>query len=120
MSTILVIEDEQAISEVVVEILEDAQHTTMAASNGREGLALIAEQRPDLIICDVMMPILDGRGFCEAIRAEPVYSTIPVIMMSAGTFLSADEYRYDAFIYKPFDLDNFLIVVNKVLQRHAS
>lgn len=119
MSMILVIEDEQAICEVIVEILQDAQHSTVSASNGREGLALIAQQRPDLIICDVMMPIMDGRGFCDVIRADAAYSTIPIIMMSAGTFVTADECRYDAFIYKPFDLDSFMGVVNQVLEKQA-
>src|SRR5690242_10258304 len=99
MSMILVIEDEQAISEVIVQLLEDEQHVIMAASNGQEGLNLIAQHVPDLIICDVMMPILDGRAFCKAVRADVMYSAIPVIMMSAGTFVSATECTYQAFIY---------------------
>lgn len=118
MSMILVIEDELAICEVIVQILEDEQHSTLAAGNGQEGLKFITQQLPDLIICDVMMPILDGRAFCHIIKANPMYSAIPLIMMSAGTFMSTKECNYDAFIYKPFDLDEFVVVVNQVLKHH--
>jgi two-component system, OmpR family, alkaline phosphatase synthesis response regulator PhoP len=119
MSVILVIEDELSIGEFIADLLKDEQHSMMVASNGQEGLRLIAERRPDLIICDVMMPILDGRTFCQTVKADPVYAAIPMIMMSAGSLLSSDECNYAAFIYKPFNIDEFLAVISQVLNNHS-
>jgi two-component system alkaline phosphatase synthesis response regulator PhoP len=114
MKLILIIEDEVTICEVLVGLLEES-YRTITASNGQSGLAMLAQHRPDLIICDVMMPILDGRAFCTAVRSNPEYEDIALIMMSAGATLKQSECDYQAFVPKPFDADELMEIVMHVI-----
>jgi DNA-binding NarL/FixJ family response regulator len=101
MKKILVIEDHAMMRRNIVTILEMEGYTTFAAANGREGLALVASEHPDLVICDVMMPELDGRGVLQALRADPLTASVPFIFLTAkgekadqrsGMNLGADDY----------------------------
>lgn len=107
--TVLVIEDELSIAEMVRTMLEDEGYRVLLAANGREGLAQLATERPDLVLSDVMMPILDGREVCKALEADPEYRSIPVILMSATNESSVrGTCAYTAFLNKPFDMDTLL------------
>ena len=115
MKTILVVEDEEAIASLVATVLEEEGYRVVTAANGREGLARLAESRPDLVLCDVMMPILDGREMYRAMRDDPAYRSIPVVLMSAGgesSVRGADA----AFLAKPFDLDTLLNVLTPLIE----
>ena len=83
MATVLVVEDEFGIADVLETILTDKGYRVLTACNGQQGLARLAEEKPDLILLDFMMPILNGAGVLRAMTAEPAYHRIPVIMMSA-------------------------------------
>lgn len=109
MTLILVVEDEAAIADVVRDVLEDEGYSVRWAGNGRDGLAAVAEQPPQLVLSDIMMPVLDGRAMCRAIQSDPRYRHIPIVLMSAAALdVAADTCRYAAFVRKPFDLDRLL------------
>jgi two-component system, sensor histidine kinase and response regulator len=106
MTTILVIEDERDVRENLQEILELEDFDVLTAENGRIGLQLAIDRRPDLIICDVMMPELDGYGVISALRKNESTLQTTFIFLSAkstdedrkkGISLGANDY-----LTKPF------------------
>lgn len=106
MTTILVIEDEYDVRENLQEILEMEDFNVLTAENGKIGLQIALEQQPDLIICDVMMPELDGYGVISSLRQNLITIKTPFIFLSAkstdedrekGLKLGADDY-----LTKPF------------------
>ena len=115
MKTVLVVEDEPAIREVVAEVLREEGYRVVVAADGRAGLELLAWERPDLVLMDVMMPELDGREALREARARPDLPPVPVVLMSAAVALGRDDPPVDAFLPKPFDLDNLLTLVNSLL-----
>ncbi|GLV56110.1 hypothetical protein KDH_29540 [Dictyobacter sp. S3.2.2.5] len=116
MNTILVVDDEISIIEVLQDVLTDEGYEVMTASNGQEGLICLEEMRPDLVLCDVMMPVLDGRELCRRMAANPRYHTIPLIFMTAvHKAFSQIDCNYVAVIAKPFDIDELLDVVAKFI-----
>ncbi|MEG4227086.1 response regulator [Microcoleus sp. N9_B2] len=101
MAMILVIEDEEAIRENILELLEAENFEGIGAINGKVGIKLAIEKIPDLILCDMMMPEVDGHGVIKALRSEPLTATIPFIFLTAkadkvdirtGMELGADDY----------------------------
>ncbi len=111
MKEILVVEDEYAIAELVSIILEEAGYRVTIAQNGREGLNYLAAHRPALVICDVMMPLLDGRQLARVMHTNPAYRAIPIVMMSALPELAQHNGLYAAYLNKPFDPDDLLEVI---------
>jgi DNA-binding response OmpR family regulator len=83
MQKILVIEDERGIRDNVVDILTFEEFDTIPALNGKAGVELAQEHLPDLILCDLRMPELDGYGVVRALRAHASTATIPIIIMTA-------------------------------------
>ena len=83
MATVLVVDDERPILEMLIEIVEDAGHTALHAYDGTQALQLAQRYRPDLIISDVMMPKLDGYGLLAAVRGDPAIASTSMILMSA-------------------------------------
>jgi CheY-like chemotaxis protein len=104
MQTVLVVDDEFGVAEVLQSILEDEGYRVVTAINGKQALTRLAEHTPDVIMLDYMMPILDGTQTLEAIRKEPAFKNIPVIMMSSLEEAAVRETctDYDTFLRKPF------------------
>jgi Osmosensitive K+ channel histidine kinase len=101
VAKILVIEDEESIRENILDLLEAENFEGIGAINGQVGIKLANEQIPDLILCDMMMPEVDGHGVLKALRSEPLTATIPFIFLTAkadksdirtGMELGADDY----------------------------
>ena len=119
---ILVIEDSTSIRASLVELLRIKDYEVEAARNGIIGLELVAEFQPDLIICDIMMPELDGYQVLEAVRKVPKHANTPFIFLSAkadngdvrqGMILGADDY-----LTKPFKDTELFAAVEARLARH--
>jgi CheY-like chemotaxis protein len=100
---------------MVAAFLEESGYETRTAANGHEGLDILATWRPDLVILDMMMPVMDGRGFRAVQMSHADWRRIPVIVLSATrAFLSQEEtVGARAVIAKPFDLDPLLELVEE-------
>ena len=88
-------------------------HQVQRAMNGREALQLIHNTPPDLVLSDIMMPVLGGADLCRSLKAAPDTRRIPVILMSAGSQRLAAGAGADAFLAKPFDLEQLEAVVER-------
>ncbi len=124
MAKILVIEDEEAIRENILDLLEAENFESMGAANGKIGIKMAIAQIPDLILCDMMMPEIDGHGVLKALRSEPITATIPFIFLTAkaektdirlGMELGADDY-----ITKPCTPQELLKAVAIRLEKHKA
>ena len=108
---ILIVDDERPIGELLVTVFEDYGHRARHALHGRQALQVVAEERPHLILSDVMMPVMNGVDLCRRLKACAETQEIPVILMTAaGTSMTA-QVPADALISKPFDLENLTRVV---------
>ena len=107
MHTLLVIDDHDDIRENIAEILSLAGYHTLTAENGKRGMEIALKENPDLIVCDIMMPELDGYGVLHLLRKNPSTEHIPFIFLTAKTerldFRKGMEMGADDFITKPFD-----------------
>ncbi len=117
MTKILVIEDEETVRENILELLDAEGFDAIAAENGRIGLALAQQQLPDLILCDIRMPELDGYSVLRALRSEPTTKKIPFIFLSAKAaktdFSLGLELGANAYITKPFTLTQLLDTIEE-------
>jgi DNA-binding response OmpR family regulator len=123
MTLILVVEDETQILLNIQEILELAEFSVITGADGKVGLQLAKTKNPDLIICDIMMPGLNGYEVLQELRQEPKTADIPLIFLTAkierndfrqGMVLGADDY-----ISKPFEPFEILQAVNARLERYS-
>ena len=109
MTTILVVDDDAFITEMLQACLEDEGYQVVIAHNGQEGLACLKTAPVALVLCDFMMPVLDGVQMCRTLQATPQYQAIPFVLMSAlPTAIDAASCRFAALLAKPFDLDELL------------
>jgi two-component system response regulator VicR len=113
--TILIVEDEGAIADLARSFLEEEGYRVVLASNGREGFRLRKEEGIDLVISDVMMPVMDGREFARAVRGDPAHAHLPLILMSAAGSGVVGDVPHTAFLAKPFDLVTFIALVAGLL-----
>ena len=116
MSKLLIVDDEGAILEALPDILSVEGYDVATAANGAEGLKRAGEERPDLILLDLMMPVMDGQEMLRRLKESPDLRTIPVVVMSAGR-VSKSELQGSRFLAKPFELDDLLDTVSAELNR---
>jgi DNA-binding NarL/FixJ family response regulator len=123
MKTILVIEDEPKMRRNLSQLLELDGFRALTAADGKEGVNVAMRELPDLILCDITMPGMDGHGVLTALRAERATSTIPFIFLTAkgdrtdlrtGMNLGADDY-----LIKPVTREDLLAAITARLQRAA-
>ncbi len=121
MKKILIIEDNPEVRENTAEILELSDYNVCTAENGKEGVRIAQQEMPDLIICDIMMPELDGYGVLRILNQNPKTAAIPFIFLTAkaeksdfrkGMNLGADDY-----LTKPFDDSELLEVIEMRLKK---
>jgi CheY-like chemotaxis protein len=114
---VLIVEDDATIRDLVVLLLEGEGYEVREAANGQVALDVLSEWRPDLILLDLMMPVLDGWTFLTLQRAAPDLRPIPVIVMSASRRLqvAADDLGAAITITKPFEIEAILAAVSSAL-----
>jgi CheY-like chemotaxis protein len=114
---VLVVDDDAVIREVIGEFLRDQDYETVLAAHGREALALMRQWRPDLVILDLMMPVMDGWEVRALQRADADLATIPVLIMTATREINerVAPLAPAAIVPKPFDLPNLLATVQRLL-----
>jgi len=110
---VLVVDDDALIRDTLATALSDEGYAVRVAGDGRAALATLGEWRPDVIVLDLMMPVMDGRAFRTAQRAAPVTADIPIIVLSAAHNVQARaaDLEAAAVFPKPFDLGALLDAV---------
>jgi CheY-like chemotaxis protein len=129
MKKILLIEDNKDVRENTAEILQLAQYMVTTAKNGKEGVELAQKEKPDLIICDIMMPVLDGHGTLHLLSKNEETASIPFIFLTAkaerSDFRKGMEMGADDYLTKPFDDVELLNAIesrfkkNDILKRNS-
>jgi CheY-like chemotaxis protein len=115
VSTVLVVDDEPGIRDVISTLLKDEGYDVLQDQNGAEALELLPREQPDLVVLDIMMPLVDGREVLRRLRAMPELEATHVILMSAG-IRDVAELQVAAFLRKPFDIQKLLGTVRQLLQ----
>jgi CheY-like chemotaxis protein len=118
MKTILVVDDECFLVESVSALLEIEGYRVVSAANGKDGLAQLVKESPDLVLTDLVMPVADGLELLRGLHALPDFRSLPVVMMSASpecVALPARPIRVSAFLSKPFGLDELLAVIQRLI-----
>lgn len=122
MALILVVDDEFSVAEVLESVLADAGHEVVTAINGRQGLERLEEKRPDLVLLDFMMPIMDGPAMLKEMRMSASHHGVPAVIMSSlpeSAIAAAAQGLYTRYLRKPFKLRAVLEVVDDVLSRQG-
>jgi DNA-binding response OmpR family regulator len=122
MITVLCIDDEKDIRDLLVEELQEAGLQTIDAANGREGLEKILTCWPDIVLCDVSMPEMTGHELLAEIQLNhPEFSNIPIIMLTAMTdkenTLAGLEGGADDYLTKPIDLELLMAKISGTVMR---
>jgi two-component system phosphate regulon response regulator PhoB len=113
MTTLLVVDDEEPIRELLASLLEDSGYRVTVAAHGGEALTVVDREAPDLIVADVMMPVISGVELCQRLKQASETKHIPIILMSAAGTKAADAAGADAFIAKPFDIDEMEALISR-------
>ncbi len=123
MKKVLFIEDDTVVRENTAELLELAEYDVVTASNGKAGVAVAKQEHPDIVVCDIMMPEMDGYGVLQALANDPQTQHIPFIFLSAktehkdirkGMDLGADDY-----LTKPFEEEELISAIESRLAKVA-
>ncbi|GAA4607759.1 two-component system chemotaxis response regulator CheY [Actinoplanes octamycinicus] len=113
MGTILAVDDEPDLRFLMRRILTRAGHQVVEAGNGAIALDVLRKTRPDLVVTDVMMPVMDGIELIDRLRADPATATIPILAVSSHWHLAAGA---DAALGKPYDRADLVAAAERLLR----
>ena len=118
---ILVVDDEPGTVDVMIAVLADADFVATGVADGRDAVASMASEVPDLVLLDFIMPVMDGGETLRTMRANPELANVPVIVMSGlpEAMVKRKSRKYDAFLRKPFSLDELLATVERLVRPDA-
>jgi CheY-like chemotaxis protein len=117
MATVLIVDDEYVVADILGYALEDEGYTVVKANSAMSGLEMLERDRPALVITDYMMPGMNGAEFAQAIRSTPAGKTLPIILMSGaqGREGRANPELFGKVFDKPFDVFAMLAAVAQLL-----
>jgi CheY-like chemotaxis protein len=117
----MVVDDEEAVVELVSEKLRREGYEVSSSTSGGECLAKISEEKPDLLLLDIMMPGMDGIEVCRKLKHDPATEDITIVMftmkINEDTVKRSLECHADAYIDKPIVFDNLIAIVRRLLAR---
>ena len=117
---ILVVDDEPDILKMVTFRLKKEGYEVIIAVDGQEALDLINKERPDLVLLDLRLPVIDGYGVCKTLKADRNLKQIPVVFLTASVTSSIAEkvkaFNADGYLIKPFDPVKLLEIVKKFIK----
>lgn len=120
-TTVLIVEDDQNLNLALVETLQTYGYATLSACHGREALDLLRQQLPDVIVCDINMPVMDGYTFLQHTRAEPAWRLLPFIFLTAHTTTEnqrrAKAIGIEDYLSKPIDARDLVAAIENALKR---
>jgi CheY-like chemotaxis protein len=117
MAIVLIVDDEFGIATLLEDVLVDEGRRVLLASNGRQALEKVAEERPDLVDTDFMMPVMDGAVLIEALAADPDLKAIPIVVMSSLPEAAVAERcsGYALFVRKPVKIVDMIDDITDLL-----
>ncbi|MFQ5951842.1 MAG: response regulator transcription factor [Candidatus Omnitrophota bacterium] len=117
---ILIVDDEPFVVKVLANRLEASNYEVISAYDGQEGLKKVHDEKPDLIILDLILPKINGYEICNMLKKDKTFSEIPIIIISGRTTREdmklAEEAAADAYIIKPFDRETLLSKIEELLE----
>jgi CheY-like chemotaxis protein len=120
MAKVLVIEDQEVLRESILNILNTRGFNAIGAEDGRRGLQLATEWVPDLILCDIRMPLLDGYEVLSSLRQDPLTATIPFLFLTAETMQTVASkgklLGANGYLLKPFTTAELLEAISLELR----
>jgi CheY-like chemotaxis protein len=117
---VLVVDDDPDILEAICDVLGGERYRVARAQNGREALDRVDAERPDVILLDLMMPVMDGVAFAKALRERPAARDVPILVISAdGNPQRATSVDASGYLAKPFDIDVLLSRVADICRAGA-
>ncbi len=123
-TTIMVIDDQPDILDIVKAILERSGYVVQVADSGMEAFSLMEEKKPDLIILDIMMPQMDGWKVLKQLKGNADYSSIPVILLTVKVqhedVLKGYKLGADYYITKPFNSSQLIVGINFILSKYKN
>jgi CheY-like chemotaxis protein len=118
---VLVVDDDPHVLQLLRVNFELEGYEVDSAGDGQEALDRIAAKRPDVVVCDIMMPRMNGLEMVERLRSDPSTAKLPIVLVSAkaqqSDLSAGDEAGADAYVTKPFDPQDLLDAVAKLLKR---
>jgi len=121
---VLIVDDEPNIVQTLQDRLEMNEYEVVTACNGQEGLEQAIQEQPDVILLDVIMPVMDGHEMLEALRKQPGCDDISVIMLTARSqtqdIARANSCNIEDYIVKPFDLTELLEKIESIIEKRKS
>jgi two-component system cell cycle response regulator len=119
MALVLVVEDQDENLDLMVYLLTAFGHQTLVARDGAEGLAVAAQTRPDLVVMDLQMPVMDGYEATARLKADPGLAQIPIVAVTAYAMVGDQERilqrGFDGYLTKPIDPEVFVSELEKHL-----
>lgn len=120
--TILIIDDNDDLRENTAELLSLGGYKTLTAENGKKGVSMILTEKPDLVVCDIMMPELDGYGVLHLVRRNPEMEDVPFIFLTAkaerSDFRKGMEMGADDYLMKPFEEHELMNAIESRLRKY--
>ena len=111
MTSVLVVDDEAPIRQLVTGVLEDEGYRVRQACHGAQALALALQESPDLVLTDLMMPVMTGADLIRQLKNNAATRRVPIVLMTAVGRAAAEAHDADAVLTKPFELDALLALV---------
>jgi CheY-like chemotaxis protein len=114
---ILIVDDEFGLAETIAELLAERGHEAVIAINGRLGLMSLEAKKADLVLLDVMMPVMSGLDMARAMRETPALAAIPIVLMTAASRAIPGDTPplHDAFMHKPFTPEELFATIDRLL-----
>lgn len=120
--TVLIIDDAVHIRRLVARMLEQAGFKTLEAPDGLQGLQLLKEHQPDIVTCDISMPLMDGHEFLSVVRNDPKIRNIPIIIVTAigqeEDAAKATAMGANAYLTKPFSSSHLIETIRNQVEKH--
>ena len=115
--SVLIVDDEFGLADLITDLLTEAGYDVALAINGKLGLASLAARRADIVVTDVMMPVMDGPEMIRRMRGDPALAAIPAILMTAlpEAIPTGAAAMHDAVLLKPFSIAELLATIRQLL-----
>ena len=117
MAKVLVVEDEHSLAEVLTMLLNLEGFEVAVAVNGKDALDQLEGARPDVIVTDYMMPVMNGGEMAKLVRASPQHAKVPIVLTSAAEAWHVEQHskHFNVFLRKPYEWDDLCEVIRRLL-----